>query len=130
MSLPRLLSGVILAFAFRPAVAVPPSLQQAAGALDTAPEVVIYPAREIVTLASGRPVIAYAAGGALDYVEDGVTGTLFHQQTPEALADAIDVAWLFAIFNRLAEGLGWDVPPDDSGFWAASAQRLHDKGYR
>mgnify|MGYP003347950118 CR=1 FL=1 len=50
--------------------------------------------------------------------------------TAEALADAIDVAWLFAIFNRLAEGLGWDVPPDDSGFWAASAQRLHDKGYR
>ena len=49
---------------------------------------------------------------------------------PEALADAIDVAWLVAIFNRLAEGLGWDVPPDDSGFWAASAQRLHDKGYR
>lgn len=43
----------------------------------------------VEALASGRPVIAYAAGGALDYVEDGVTGTLFHQQTPEALADAV-----------------------------------------
>ncbi len=39
--------------------------------------------------ASGRPVIAYAAGGALETVEDGVTGVLFHEQTPEALADAV-----------------------------------------
>jgi glycosyltransferase involved in cell wall biosynthesis len=39
--------------------------------------------------AAGRPVIAYAAGGALDTVLDGQTGLLFHEQTPEALADAI-----------------------------------------
>lgn len=47
----------------------------------------------------------------------------------EVLTDAIDVAWLFAFFNRLAEGLGWDVPPDDSSAWAASAKRLRDRGY-
>ncbi len=39
--------------------------------------------------ASGRPVIAYAGGGALDTVIDGVTGKLFYPQTAEALADAV-----------------------------------------
>jgi glycosyltransferase involved in cell wall biosynthesis len=42
-------------------------------------------------MASGRPVIAYARGGALETVEDGVTGVLFYQQKVEALAAAIEV---------------------------------------
>jgi glycosyltransferase involved in cell wall biosynthesis len=40
-------------------------------------------------LASGRPVIAYGRGGALETVIDGHTGFLFYEQTPEALADAV-----------------------------------------
>jgi len=39
--------------------------------------------------AAGRPVIAYAAGGALDTVMEGVTGAFFHEQTPEALMQAV-----------------------------------------
>ncbi|RME48812.1 MAG: glycosyltransferase family 4 protein [Chloroflexi bacterium] len=39
--------------------------------------------------ASGRPVIAFAGGGALDTVIEGVTGTFFHEQTSEALAEAV-----------------------------------------
>jgi len=39
--------------------------------------------------AAGRPVIAYAKGGALDTVIDGVTGTFFYDQSPEALADEV-----------------------------------------
>lgn len=39
--------------------------------------------------ASGRPVIAYASGGALASIVEGSTGMFFYQQTPEALADAI-----------------------------------------
>jgi glycosyltransferase involved in cell wall biosynthesis len=39
--------------------------------------------------AAGRPVIAYAAGGALDTVLDGVTGVHFAEQTPEALIEAV-----------------------------------------
>jgi len=39
--------------------------------------------------AAGRPVIAYRAGGALDTVVDGVTGTFFAEQTPEALIEAV-----------------------------------------
>jgi len=40
-------------------------------------------------MASGRPVIAYERGGALDTVRDGETGVFFREQTAEALADAI-----------------------------------------
>jgi glycosyltransferase involved in cell wall biosynthesis len=40
-------------------------------------------------MAAGRPVIAYAAGGALDTVIDGVTGRFFYEQSPAALATAI-----------------------------------------
>lgn len=39
--------------------------------------------------AAGRPVIAYAGGGALDTVLHGETGLLFHEQTVEALMAAV-----------------------------------------
>jgi glycosyltransferase involved in cell wall biosynthesis len=39
--------------------------------------------------ASGRPVIAYGAGGALETVLPGVTGEFFREQTPEALSEVI-----------------------------------------
>lgn len=39
--------------------------------------------------AMGCPVIAYAAGGALESVRDGETGVLFRSQNTEALADAM-----------------------------------------
>lgn len=39
--------------------------------------------------ASGRPVIAYAAGGALESVIEGKTGTFFYEQTPQALMKAV-----------------------------------------
>lgn len=39
--------------------------------------------------AAGRPVIAYAGGGALETVRSGVTGTFFYPQTADALAEAV-----------------------------------------
>lgn len=39
--------------------------------------------------ASGRPVIAYGAGGALDTVVEGQTGVFFREFTPEALAETV-----------------------------------------
>jgi glycosyltransferase involved in cell wall biosynthesis len=39
--------------------------------------------------ASGRPVIAYGAGGALETVIPGVTGEFFTQQHPDALAEVV-----------------------------------------
>lgn len=43
----------------------------------------------VEVMASGRPVIAYGRGGALDTVVDGVTGMLFRDQTAEGLAAAV-----------------------------------------
>ena len=37
----------------------------------------------------GRPVVAYARGGALETVRDDETGVFFHEQTPEALREAV-----------------------------------------
>ena len=39
--------------------------------------------------AAGRPVVAFAAGGALDTVVPGETGVLFHESTTSALMDAL-----------------------------------------
>lgn len=43
----------------------------------------------VESMASGKPVIAYAAGGALETVKHGVTGAHFATQEWEALADAV-----------------------------------------
>jgi glycosyltransferase involved in cell wall biosynthesis len=56
----------------------------------------IFPAFEdfgmapVEMMACGRPVVAYAAGGALETVVEGVTGTFAQQQTPQAFAEAIE----------------------------------------
>lgn len=44
----------------------------------------------VEAMASGRPVIAFRKGGALETVIDGVTGLFFDEQTPEALMEAVD----------------------------------------
>lgn len=55
----------------------------------------IFPSEEdfgiapVEAMASGRPVIAYRVGGALETVEEGVTGIFFDEQTPESLKGAI-----------------------------------------
>lgn len=40
-------------------------------------------------MASGTPVIAYKAGGALDYILPGKSGEFFDEPTPESLAKAL-----------------------------------------
>jgi glycosyltransferase involved in cell wall biosynthesis len=55
----------------------------------------VFPAEEdfgiapVEAMAAGRPVIAYGVGGAAETVVDGKTGIFFHNQTPEALIEAI-----------------------------------------
>ena len=44
----------------------------------------------VEAIAAGTPVIAYARGGALDYVVDGETGVLFQEQSVDSLAEAIE----------------------------------------
>ncbi|MBQ3413442.1 glycosyltransferase [Candidatus Saccharibacteria bacterium] len=43
----------------------------------------------VEALAAGCPVVALAAGGALDYIVDGVNGVLFSKQTVKSLCEGI-----------------------------------------
>lgn len=43
----------------------------------------------VEAMASGRPVIAYSAGGALEIIQDGVTGLFFQNQTDKDLINAL-----------------------------------------
>ena len=65
--------------------------------------------------ACGRPVIAFAAGGALDTVVDGATGTYFYDQSPESLADAV----------RRFDAQSWD-----SNVIRANAERFSVDAFR
>jgi glycosyltransferase involved in cell wall biosynthesis len=44
----------------------------------------------VEAMASGRPVIAFKKGGALETVVEGLTGLFFNEQSPESLIDAIN----------------------------------------
>jgi glycosyltransferase involved in cell wall biosynthesis len=60
--------------------------------------------------AAGRPVIAYAGGGALDIVVEGTTGVLVPAQTVDAIADGVRRAeatrWDARVIRRHAERFG------------------------
>lgn len=63
--------------------------------------------------ASGRPVIAYGAGGALETVVPGVTGEFFSEQSADALAETVShfkpQAYDPAAIRRHAEGFDTGV---------------------
>ena len=72
----------------------------------------------VEVMASGRPVIAFDRGGARDTVVNGITGLLFRDQTPEALAEAV----------REFEGRRlYDV---DSGTLVRHAQQFSEANFR
>jgi glycosyltransferase involved in cell wall biosynthesis len=56
----------------------------------------VFPSRDdfgllpVEVMACGRPVLAYAGGGARYTVAPGVTGELFEDQSPEAIARAVE----------------------------------------
>ena len=47
--------------------------------------------------------------------------------TEQALVDAIHVAALFNMIDRLADSLGWEVPPAEA--FSARAQAMLESGY-
>lgn len=47
----------------------------------------------------------------------------------DAITDAVHVCALFSIYDRLADAMGWDVPPADSGFWRSQGKYLLKTGY-
>jgi alkylhydroperoxidase family enzyme len=48
----------------------------------------------------------------------------------EALEEAMEVAYLFNVYDRLSDAMGWDVPAQESGFYQSSAKMLLSRGYR
>lgn len=47
----------------------------------------------------------------------------------QAILDALEVAFLFNIYDRLADAMGWDVPAIGSGYYQVAARRLLRRGY-
>jgi alkylhydroperoxidase family enzyme len=47
----------------------------------------------------------------------------------QAIQDAMEVAFLFNVYDRLADAMGWDVPPRTSGYYQTAARRLLKRGY-
>lgn len=68
--------------------------------------------------AAGRPVIAYAGGGALETIVDGVTGILFHQQQVEDLVLAVESLQRHSFDPPTirAHALRFDIPRFRVGF--------------
>jgi alkylhydroperoxidase family enzyme len=60
---------------------------------------------------------------------DDVRAVLALGVSKAALADAMHVAYLFNIYDRLADAMGWHVPEEGSGSYASSARRLLSHGY-
>jgi alkylhydroperoxidase family enzyme len=46
-----------------------------------------------------------------------------------AIRDALEVAFLFNIYDRLADSMGWDVPSRSTGYYQSGAKRLLEHGY-
>lgn len=72
----------------------------------------------VEAMASGRPVIAYGRGGALDTVIDGKTGFLFNDQCVDGLIEAVE----------RFEGAGFDRI--DPGPLVAHARRFDETAFR
>lgn len=84
--------------------------------------------------ASGRPVVAYAGGGALDTVDEGLSGVFFREQTPEALADAVREverrAWDPAAIRRHAERFDTGVFRQQMTAFVEASLEAHAQGAR
>jgi glycosyltransferase involved in cell wall biosynthesis len=79
---------------------------------------VVFPQEEdfgivpLEAMASGRPVIAYRGGGALETVIDRITGVFFDETTEESLAVAVDRASRLKFMPYVCRGQAerFDIP--------------------
>ena len=81
-------------------------------------QAVIFPQEEdfgivpLEAMASGRPVVAYRGGGALETIIDRITGVFFDEQTVQSLKDAVDRASRMKFMPYVCRGQAerFDVP--------------------
>lgn len=82
--------------------------------------------------AAGRPVIAYGRGGACDSIVPGETGVFFHEQSVDALVEAVEQfeRWLPHFDPAAAQANARRFSPEvfDAAFMAAVATGL-ERGY-
>jgi len=91
----------------------------------------VFPAEEdfgivpVEVMASGRPVLAYAGGGALDSVTHGLSGLFFTEQTVDSLIGGIAAMerWLpeFDPLSAIADARRFRPEAFDRGILAALA---------
>ena len=60
---------------------------------------------------------------------DDVRAVLRAGVSKAAIQDALEVAFLFNIYDRLADAMGWDVPALAGGYYQIAARRLLKRGY-
>ena len=85
--------------------------------------------------ASGRPVVAYRAGGVLDTVLEGLNGLFFDEQSAAALADALadprlDGAWDVPAMVAHAARFGRERFRRQMASRLAGAWERHQRGER
>jgi glycosyltransferase involved in cell wall biosynthesis len=84
--------------------------------------------------ASGRPVIAYAGGGALDTIIDGRNGVLFNEQTVDGLMDAVrraeETAWDAEVLRSHAQRFDRSVFREQLGRFVSDSIAAHATGTR
>jgi len=47
----------------------------------------------------------------------------------QAIAEALEVAFLFNVYDLLADSMAWDVPARAGGYYRIAAKRLLKRGY-
>jgi hypothetical protein len=60
---------------------------------------------------------------------DDVRSVLALGVSRQAVQDAMHVAFLFNVYDRMADAMGWDVPAAGSAYWQSAAKRLLSRGY-
>lgn len=60
---------------------------------------------------------------------EDVRAVLHAGVSKQAIQDALEVAFLFNIYDRLADSMGWDVPPVAGGYYQGAAKHLLKHGY-
>jgi alkylhydroperoxidase family enzyme len=61
---------------------------------------------------------------------DNVRAALDAGVSRRALFEAMHVAYLFNIYDRLADTMGWHVPDQASGYYQSATRMLLKRGYR
>ncbi|MGI6244709.1 MAG: glycosyltransferase [Pseudochelatococcus sp.] len=84
----------------------------------------------VEAMASGRPVLAYRRGGALETVAEGVSGLFFDTQSVDALIEGVERMDRFAVDQEaiLAHARGFSEPQFRRRMWAELSPLLGSDG--